>query len=125
MPHAPVRTHGMFDAFLYAVVLEEGSGASLSVLSLLARLDLDPWEVAETYARTPGKATVAEFAVLLSAVLPPGTEVDDSRVMARGLLALLPSSGSLEAGAQQTAPPLLERLVQQLKKAGRWISSDR
>jgi hypothetical protein len=42
-----------FDAFLYAPVDEEGNGVLLSVLSALARLDVDPWREAAELARMP------------------------------------------------------------------------
>lgn len=35
-----------YDDFLFSVICEEASGAQLSVLSALTRLDIDPWEEA-------------------------------------------------------------------------------
>jgi hypothetical protein len=39
-----------FDAFLFAPVGEERNGMLLSVLSALARLDVDPWQEAARLA---------------------------------------------------------------------------
>ena len=41
-----------FQAFLYAPIGEEENGTTLSVLSALARLGLDPWKQANGW-RTP------------------------------------------------------------------------
>ena len=42
-----------FHQFLYSVIREEEGGASLTVLSALARHNLDPWEAAEELTRVP------------------------------------------------------------------------
>ena len=40
-----------FDEFLWASVGEDRNGTGLSVLSALARLDVDPWQEANSLAR--------------------------------------------------------------------------
>jgi hypothetical protein len=47
-----------FDDFLYASIGEDSNGVLLSVLSALARLDVDPWE--EAAKSTP---SIPELAV--------------------------------------------------------------
>jgi hypothetical protein len=43
-----------FDNFLLAPIGDDNNGMLLSVLSALARLDVDPWEEAAVLARLPG-----------------------------------------------------------------------
>jgi hypothetical protein len=42
-----------FDDFLYAPIVEGGNGMVLSVLSALARVNVDPWDEAARLARLP------------------------------------------------------------------------
>jgi hypothetical protein len=54
-PSASVSHLGSeFDNFLFASIGESRNGMLLSVLSALARLDLDPWQEAAELARLPG-----------------------------------------------------------------------
>jgi hypothetical protein len=79
-----------FDAFLFAPIGEDGNGTLLSVLSALARLDLDPWQEAAKLARLPG-ATATERLASLIASLPAGSGAPlDPGVIAIRLIALLP-----------------------------------
>jgi hypothetical protein len=48
-----------FDRFVYSVIREEEGGAYLTVLSILARHNLDPWEAAEQLTRIPRRVAVA------------------------------------------------------------------
>ena len=45
-----------FDEFLGAAIREDRNGTTLSVLSALARLDVDPWREATRLARMPRAA---------------------------------------------------------------------
>src|SRR5271165_3171433 len=45
-----------FDEFLGAPIGEDRNGTGLSVLSALARLDVDPWQEATSLARMPREA---------------------------------------------------------------------
>ena len=83
------------DKFLFAPIGEEGNGMLLSVLSALARLDLDPWQEAATLTIMPTQDAAARLTCLLSSLpscaanpLGPGT-------VAR-LIALLPRTPSQE-----------------------------
>ena len=79
-----------FDEFLFAPVGEERNGMLLSVLSALARLDIDPWQEAANLADLPGE-TATERLTSLIAALPDGTsEHRDARTIAARLVALLP-----------------------------------
>lgn len=55
-----------FDKFLYSVIREEDGGASLTVLSLLARHDMDPWEAADQLTRVPWTEAAAQLSLLIA-----------------------------------------------------------
>ena len=57
-----------FDAFLFAHIGEEKNGMLLSVLSALARLDLDPWREAAELARTPQQTARQRLTSLIEAL---------------------------------------------------------
>jgi hypothetical protein len=42
-----------YDRFLFAPICEEANGMQLSILSALARMDVDPWEEATRLAAMP------------------------------------------------------------------------
>ena len=86
-----------FDDFLGASVGEDPNGTSLTVLSALARLDVDPWQEATNLARIPREAAVARMSALIDA-LPhgPGSAIP-SMTRAADLVALLPRPKKLKA----------------------------
>jgi hypothetical protein len=57
-----------FDPFLFAAIGEERNGMLLSVLSALARLDLDPWFEAASLSRLPAPAATQRLTALLSSL---------------------------------------------------------
>jgi hypothetical protein len=83
-----------FDAFLFAHIGEEKNGMLLSVLSALARLDLDPWREAAELARMP-QQTARQRLTSLIVALPnqPPTRPEPETISAR-LIALLPRAAS-------------------------------
>jgi hypothetical protein len=85
-----------FDEFLQAPVGEDRNGMLLSVLSALARLDVDPWQEAAKLARLPGEAAARQLASLL-ATLPASlsARLDFGAIAAR-LVALLPREAVLK-----------------------------
>jgi hypothetical protein len=83
-------TGSEFDQFLYASIGEEDNGTLLSVLSALARLNVDPWEEASRLSRMPREAAL-RFVATLIAGLPDGSpERTDPQMHATRLIALLP-----------------------------------
>ena len=60
-----------FDQFLGASIGEDRNGTGLSVLSALARLDVDPWKEATSLARMPREAAAVRLSELIEA-LPLG-----------------------------------------------------
>lgn len=88
-----------FDDFLSAPIDEEGNEMLLSVVSALARLDLDPWQEATKLAGLPGEAATTRLASLIAA-LPDGPSAHrDSRSIAARLIALLPNGASSSVAA--------------------------
>ena len=83
-----------FDDFLSAPIGEENNGMLLSVISALARLDLDPWQEAVKLAGLPGETATTRLASLIAA-LPDGPSAhrDPGSIAAR-LIALLPRGAS-------------------------------
>jgi hypothetical protein len=82
--------HSDLNDFLFASVGEEQNGVTLSVVSALTRLDVDPWEEAARLTPLP-KARAAEALATLIARLPiRRTESLDDLAISRRLVELLP-----------------------------------
>jgi hypothetical protein len=79
-----------FDDFLFAPIGEDSNGMLLSVVSALARMDIDPWQEAANLAQLPGTTATRRLASLIAA-LPdrPSTQLDPGTNAAR-LIARLP-----------------------------------
>jgi hypothetical protein len=88
-----------FNAFLFASIEEGASDAPLSVVSALARLDLDPWQEAAELTGLPSETAIQRLAALLTKL--PGVDPvhSDSLPIAQRLIALLPGPGVLESGS--------------------------
>ncbi len=88
-----------FNRFLFAPVGVDRDGGSLSVVSALARLDLDAWAEAAALARLPRAAAIARLSELLrkNSEIP---HIAQERVaIAARLVALLPGSARPDLGA--------------------------
>jgi len=80
-----------FNDFLFATVCEERNGMPLSVISALARLDLDPWVEAAELSRMPQEGAGRRLTSLLAGVVnDPPAQPDHATISAR-LVALLPT----------------------------------
>ncbi len=91
-----------FDDFLFAPIGDDKNGMLLSVLSALARLNIDPWQEAASLAQLPGEGALERLTSLIAA-LPggPSARRDPGTIAAR-LIALLPrrvSAKGLARGA--------------------------
>jgi hypothetical protein len=98
-----------FDPFLFASIGEDRHGQLLSVISALARSDLDPWLEAVGLARMSRDQATARLCGLIAALPggpPSGRPVD---AVAGELVALLPQTDkfarSLKAASPETAAP--------------------
>ena len=79
-----------FDRFLYASVGDDNNGMPLTVLSALARIDVDPGEAASKLTQLPQESAVTQLASLLGALRnAPVAGLDPVRI-APPLIALLP-----------------------------------
>jgi len=74
----------------------------VSVLSGLARSDVDPWQVAAKLAQLPGEAATKELAALIGAMPDRAASYPDPREIATRLIALLPRKLGTSGGWQQT-----------------------
>ena len=78
-----------FDSFLFAPVGEEKNGMLLSVLSALARLDVDPWQEAATLTKMPAQDATLRLTSLLSSLPSDAATVVAPSTVIR-LISLLP-----------------------------------
>jgi hypothetical protein len=81
------RANCAYDEFLYAQLGEEANGMQLSVLSALARQNVDPWEIAERLTSLPREPAILFLTPLLSST-PAGLETPECT--AARLIAMLP-----------------------------------
>jgi hypothetical protein len=93
-----------FDDFLFAPIGEDRNDMPLSVLSALARLDIDPWLEAAELARLPRETATQRLASSIAA-LPDGPSAHpEHETIAGRLIALLPRQASSRIASQGTLP---------------------
>ena len=85
-----------FDKFLYAPIREDRNGTPLSVLSALARLDVDPWQEAASLARMPRDAAAVRLTALIAALPDEPTRDIPAKTIAADLVALLPKTAGFD-----------------------------
>ncbi len=88
--------HSNLNDFLFAPVGEEQNGVTLSVVSALTRLGLDPWEQAARLTPLPKARAAEALATLIARVPIRRTPSSDDLAISQRLVELLP--------AQKTAP---------------------
>jgi hypothetical protein len=92
-----------FDDFLFAPVGVERNGMLLSVLSALARQDIDPWREAANLAELP-RDTATERLSSMIAALPDQPSADrDCGTIAAHLIALLPQGTRFNIRSPETS----------------------
>lgn len=79
-----------FNDFLFAPIGEDSNGMLVSVLSGLARLDVDPWQEAAKLAQLPGGAATQRLASLIGVLRDREAAYPDPPTIAARLIALLP-----------------------------------
>jgi hypothetical protein len=82
--------HSELNGFLFATLGKEESGAPLSVLSALTRLDIDPWEEGVRLSRLSKEDAARELAPLIAAFPEEERTVSDVEALAARLAELLP-----------------------------------
>src|SRR5215472_989585 len=104
-----------FDKFLFATVGGEIDGIPLSVASGLTRLGLDPWEEAGRLSSLSSREAVEQLARLIAEVPGSFRSLKEARVLADGLVGLLPNHDPSRTSAPQVqirpryeAPALLK-----------------
>jgi hypothetical protein len=90
-----------FNDFLFAPIGEDRTGMLLTVLSALARRDLDPWKAAAELAGLPEETAIQRLVSLIS-TLPRGLSPrTDPRTIAAGAVALLPCRADLDVARRE------------------------
>jgi hypothetical protein len=92
MTNSPIPLPGSeFNDFLFAPIGEDRNGMLVSVLSGLARSDVDPWQEAARLAKLPGDTATQRLASLIGSALPDRVaSYPESRTIAARLVELLP-----------------------------------
>ena len=104
--------HSELNDFLFASVGEEQNGVTLSVVSGLTRLGLDPWEEAARLTPLP-KTRAAEALASLIARLPiRRTQSLDDLAISRRLVQLLPGRKRVSVPRRRQANPNDKRYFQ-------------
>jgi hypothetical protein len=125
-----------YNDFLYARVGEEKSGALLTVLSVLARQNVDPWEEAADLSRLPRDSAIKRLVSMITASSGGPSTTAELRAIADRVIALLPVRGA-PVGKKHPAVPgapaperspararlLLLALYMGLMFLGQWVAS--
>ncbi|MFZ1109052.1 MAG: hypothetical protein WAN43_12010 [Rhodomicrobium sp.] len=80
-----------FDDFLFARIDEDGEATPLSVLSVLARLGVDPWEEAAKLAQLPRISAAERLAAFIAATPGAPPAYLNAKTVRDRLIDLLPS----------------------------------
>jgi hypothetical protein len=91
-----------FNEFLYSPIDSEKNGMPLSVLSALARLDLDPWEEAAQLSELPKDTAARRLASLIARVPAGPRTLADCQTIAVRLIEFLPRRSSPHASSIST-----------------------
>lgn len=96
MTHAALRPliGAEFDKFLCAPIGEDRNGTTLSVLSALARLDVNPWQEAASLAQMPSATAAVRLTALIAALPEESTKGFSFTAIVDDLVALLPKSNA-------------------------------
>jgi len=106
-----------YDPFLFASIGVDRNGMPVSVLSGLARSDLDPWQEAARLAGLPGKSAIEVLAALIE-TLPGNTSgQSEARTAATHLIGLLPRPRA-ECSAPGQTPNSLDAMM---KSRSWWV----
>ena len=88
-----------YDRFLHAPVGLDRNGMELSVLTVLARQDLDPWDAALRLSRLGRAPAIRSLSSLLERVPTGSLPRPDIAAIASHLVSLLPAAGAALPGA--------------------------
>jgi hypothetical protein len=88
--------HSDLNDFLFASIGDEPNGMSLSVISALTRLDVDPWEEAAQLAALPEVRAIEALASMIARLSIAQSAQSDDMAIARRLVGLLPVRGGTD-----------------------------
>ena len=91
-----------FDDFLFAPIGDDRNDMPLSVLSALARLDIDPWLEAAELAQLPRETATQRLASSIAALPHGSTAHLEHGTIAARLIALLPHQASSNIRSRDT-----------------------
>jgi hypothetical protein len=89
-----------FGDFLYATIGDDSNGMALTVLSALARQDVDPWQEAADLSRLPRGSAIQRITSRLETI-PGAASLEERTAIAERLLSLLPAARPLPAPPRQ------------------------
>jgi len=95
-----------FDDFLFASIGDDRNGPLLSVVSALARLDVDPWKEAVDLAGMPREQAIERLTSLLASLPRGATASLSPELVAASLIALLPRAAGFNAPAAAAPLPV-------------------
>jgi hypothetical protein len=104
-----------FHQFLYSVIREEEGGASLTVLSVLARHNLDPWDAAEELTRVPWAVAVTKLSSLIAIPMKDTAVPHIPDLLVIDLLAKLPQGSIVERPMTESTWEALTHIAMRLK----------
>lgn len=91
------RLESKYDTFLFALLCEDDELA-LSVLSVLARQDLDPWQESSRLAQLSNEQAINSLASRIWKSNSERWSPSEASILAIHLIQLLPSHGSPQVG---------------------------
>ncbi len=101
-----------FNGFLFAPIGTEPDGSRLTVLSALARLELDPWATAASWARMPKAASGQALAATIAQMpVTPADQMAAADTAARLVLLLSPNAAPTPKHSGPSEPPAGRRLA--------------
>ena len=119
MDHRPrfSTLNAQYENFLYAPVCEDVNGTRLSVLSALARMNVDPWDEATRLAAMPKAIAEKTLLSILDLVSGKSWKSPEAAAIAARLVKLLPQAG--ETAAMPAAARMTEREPQKSSICGK------
>jgi hypothetical protein len=90
-----------FDEFLYAPIVEDSRGMCVSVISALARLDLDPWKEAAELAQLPKEIATRKLTSLIARLPDCPASLGDASAIAACLVDLLPRRTGIKSASRE------------------------
>jgi hypothetical protein len=101
--NSPARLGSEFDDFLFSSIGEDRNGLTLSVASMLARLNLDPWHEAASFAGLSVATAIQKLTLLIAALPDQAFKQLDPAALATRLIALLPPKRHTDPGTLAAA----------------------